>query len=239
MTKLQWDQTSERLYETGVARGVLYRIDPSSGEYNKGYAWNGLTSVSESPSGAEANPFYADNQKYLNLISAEEFSCTIGAYTYPKEFGECDGSAEPIPGVSFGQQARKPFGFSYQTKIGNDTLGDEYGYKIHLVYNGLAAPSEKAYNTVNESPEPIEFSWEVSTTAISAGEGRRNLSTITIDSTVVDAAKLKALTDILYGTETKEPRLPMPEEVITLLEGSTPGTGRPATGGNKPGESQS
>lgn len=220
MTKLAWDLTSQRLYETGVSKGVLYLADPETGRYDMGYAWNGLTSVSESPSGAEANPFYADNIKYLNLISNEEFACTIGAYTYPKEFGVCDGSAEPVPGVSFGQQSRKPFGFSYQTKVGNDTLGDDYGYKIHLVYNGIAAPSEKEYATVNESPEPIEFSWEVTTTAVSAGEGRRPLSTITIDSTVVDKDRLQILEGILYGTASTNARLPMPEEVISIMEGT-------------------
>lgn len=228
MTQLVWDATGERQYETGVSRGVLYLPDVS-GLYSIGYAWNGLTAVSESPSGAEANAFYADNQKYLNLVSAEEFACTIEAYTYPKQFAQCDGSVEPIPGVSLGQQARKPFAFSYQTKIGNDTQGDDFGYKIHIVYNGLAAPSEKAYNTVNESPEPITFSWEVTTTPVQSGSGRRPVATITLDSTVIPSAKLKEVEDILYGTAVLDPRCPLPEELLAILAGAAPTEVTPTT----------
>lgn len=218
MAKLFWDLTGERLYETGVSKGVLYLSDGTASDaYSRAFPWNGLISVSESPSGAEANPFYADNIKYLNLVSNEEFACTIGAYTYPKEFAECDGSVEPIPGVSLGQQTRKSFGFSYQTRIGNDVTGDSYGYKIHIVYNGLAAPSEKEYATVNESPEPIEFSWEVTTTPIPAGDGYRPLSTITIDSTEVSPGKIKQVEDILYGSDEEPARLPQPEELLQIL----------------------
>lgn len=219
MSKIVWDKTGERLYETGVDRGVLYV--QSNGTYPKGVAWNGLTAVTESPSGAEPTPLYADNIKYLNLMSAEEFGCTIEAYTYPEEFAECDGSAELAVGVTIGQQARKTFGLSYRTKIGNDAAGNEFGYKLHLIYGGLAAPSEKAYATINDSPEAITFSWEVSTTPVSV-DGHSPTASITIDSTKVEPTKLKALEEILYGKDGDgssgtEPRLPLPSEIATLF----------------------
>ena len=219
MSKIVWDKTGERLYETGVDRGVLYV--QSNGTYPKGVAWNGLTAVTESPSGAEATPLYADNIKYLNLMSAEEFGCTIEAYTYPEEFAECDGSAELAAGVTIGQQARKPFGLSYRTKIGNDAAGNEFGYKLHLIYGGLAAPSEKAYASINDSPEAITFSWEVSTTPVSV-DGHSPTASITIDSTKVEPTKLSALEEILYGKDGDsgsgtEPRLPLPSEIATLF----------------------
>ena len=219
MSKLVWDKTGERLYETGVDRGVLYV--QSNGTYPNGVAWNGLTAVTESPSGAEATPLYADNIKYLNLMSAEEFGCTIEAYTYPEEFAECDGSAEIAAGVTIGQQARKTFGLSYRTKIGNDATGDKFGYKLHLIYGGLASPSEKAYATINDSPEAITFSWEVSTTPVSV-DGYSPTASITIDSTKVEPTKLAALEEILYGKDGEgasgtEPRLPLPSEVATLF----------------------
>ena len=219
MSKIVWDKTGERLYETGVDRGVLYL--QSNGTYPKGVAWNGLTAVTESPSGAEATPLYADNIKYLNLMSAEEFGCTIEAYTYPEEFAECDGSAELATGVTIGQQARKPYGLSYRTKIGNDAAGNEFGYKLHLIYGGLAAPSEKAYASINDSPEAITFSWEVSTTPVSV-DGHSPTASITIDSTKVEPTKLAALEEILYGKDGEgasgtEPRLPLPSEVATLF----------------------
>lgn len=213
MPKIQWDQTGERFYETGVSKGVLY--PQVAGLYTKGVAWNGLTNVSESPEGAEASPLYADNIKYLNLMSAEEFKATIEAYTYPDEFGACNGEAELAPGVSAGQQKRSPFGLSYQTKIGNDVDSD-LGYKIHLVYGGLAAPSEKSYGTVNDSPEAITFSWEISTTPVEVPNMKPTAS-LTIDSTKVDAAKLLLLEAMLYGSESEEPKLPTPTEVIALI----------------------
>ena len=219
MAKLVWDKTGERLYETGVDRGVLYV--QSNGTYPNGVAWNGLTAVTESPSGAEATPLYADNIKYLNLMSAEEFGCTIEAYTYPEEFAECDGSAELAVGVTIGQQARKTFGLSYRTKIGNDAAGDKFGYKLHLIYGGLASPSEKAYASINDSPEAITFSWEVSTTPVSV-DGHSPTACITIDSTKVEPTKLAALEEILYGKDGDsgsgtEPRLPLPSEIATLF----------------------
>lgn len=215
MSKLVWDKTGERLYETGVDHGVLYPIQ-TGGVYNKGVAWNGLSAVTESPSGAEASPFYADNIKYLNLMSAEEFGATIEAFMYPDEFAECDGSAEIATGVSIGQQARKVFGLSYRTLIGNDVDNNDYGYKLHLIYGALAAPSEKGYSTINDSPEPITLSWEVTTTPINVA-GFKPTACVTIDSTKVDATKLKALEDILYGTDDVEARLPLPDELITIL----------------------
>ena len=219
MAKLVWDKTGERLYETGVDRGVLYV--QSNGTYPNGVAWNGLTAVTESPSGAEATPLYADNIKYLNLMSAEEFGCTIEAYTYPEEFAECDGSAELAVGVTIGQQARKTFGLSYRNKIGNDAAGDKFGYKLHLIYGGLASPSEKAYASINDSPEAITFSWEVSTTPVSV-DGHSPTACITIDSTKVEPTKLTALEEILYGKDGDsgsgtEPRLPLPSEIATLF----------------------
>ena len=216
MAQLVWDGVGEKLFETGVDHGVLYLSQPNGG-FGKGVVWNGLTAVTESPSGAEANPQYADNIKYLNLLSAEEFGATIEAFTYPDEFAECDGTASPVPGLSIGQQPRKTFGFSYRTLVGNDTQGQDFGYKLHLVYGALAAPSEKAYATVNDSPEAITFSWEVTTTPVPAGEGLRPTASITVDSTKVDAAKMQALEAILYGSAEGEARLPSPAEVVALL----------------------
>lgn len=216
MSKLVWDKTGERLYETGVKNGVLYP-QAEGGTYPKGVAWNGLTAVTESPSGAEATPLYADDIKYLNLISAEEFGATVEAYMYPDEFAECDGSAEIAPGVSIGQQARKAFGMSYKTVLGNDVDNNDHGYKLHLIYGALAAPSEKGYATINDSPEAITFSWELTTTPVSVN-GFKPTASITIDSTKVNAEKLKALEDILYGTEEVEARLPLPDEIATLMK---------------------
>lgn len=214
MAKLQWDLTGERYFETGVDHGVLYVSE--NGTYPSGVAWNGLTQVSESPSGAEANPQYADNIKYLNLVSVEELGGTIEAFTYPDEFGVCDGSIDIAPGFKIGQQRRKSFGFSYRTRVGNDVEGDELGYKLHLIYNALATPSEKAYATVNESPEAITFSWEFTTTAVPV-TGHRPTSQLTFDSRNFDATALKALEDVLYGTEADPARLPLPDEVIALV----------------------
>lgn len=222
MSRIVWDKTGERLYETGTRNGVLYPHGTNT--YEKGVAWNGLTAVTDSPSGAEANPVYADDIKYLNLMSAEEYGCTIEAYTYPDEFAECDGSRSIAPGVKIGQQKRKMFGFSYRTALGNDVDGDDYGYKIHLIYGCLASPSEKNYQTINDSPEAVNFSWEVSTTPVEV-PGFKPTATLEIDSTKCDKAKLTAFEDILYGTENAEPRLPLPEEVIQLLgEGATQST---------------
>ena len=215
MSKLVWDKTGERLYETGVKNGVLFPQE-TGGTYGAGVAWNGLTAVTESPSGAEANPLYADDIKYLNLMSVEEFGATIEAYTYPDEFAECDGSATLTPGVTIGQQPRKAFGLSYRTIIGNDTANNKYGYKIHLVYGAMAAPSERAYATVNDSPEAITFSWELSTTPVEVA-GFEPTAHLEIDSTKVKKDKLAAFEAILYGSEEEEPRLPLPDEVATLL----------------------
>lgn len=220
MAKLIWDKIGERFYETGVSKGVLYKQD-STGAYPKGVAWNGLTAVTESPSGAEASPLYADNIKYLNLLSAEEFGATIEAYTYPDEFAECNGEASLAEGVSIGQQKRTPFGMAYQTKIGND-IDAELGYKIHLIYGALAAPSEKAYATVNDSPEAITFSWEVTTTPVEV-TGFKPTACITIDSTKVEESKLKALEAVLYGSESEEAKLPLPDEVLSIVNGSVAG----------------
>lgn len=215
MAKIEWDLTGDRLYETGVKNGVLYV--QNNGTYAAGVPWNGLTAVTESPSGAEATPLYADNIKYLNLMSAEEFGCTVEAYTYPDEFAQCDGSAALVEGVHIGQQARKPFGLCYRTELGNDADGIDHGYKLHLIYGCLAAPSEKAYATINDSPEAITFSWEVSTTPVNVA-GFKPTATVVIDSTKVDAAKLKALEDKLYGTETEEPTLLLPDEIANLMK---------------------
>lgn len=216
MTQLVWNKTGERFYETGVSKGVLYPFAENA--YNTGVAWSGLTAVTESPSGAEATPLYADNIKYLNLLSTEELSGTIEAYTYPDEFAACDGSKELADGVTVGQQARQTFGMSYVTQKGNDTDGAEHGYKIHLIYGMLAAPSEKAYATVNDSPEAITLSWEFSTTPVDV-PGMKPTACITIDSTKVKSDKLKALEDILYGSSSEEARLPLPTEIATLLAG--------------------
>lgn len=218
MAKLQWDKVGERVYETGVDHGVLYLPD-AQGAYDTGVVWNGLVSVTESPSGAEPTPQYADNMKYLNLVSAEEFGGTIEAFTYPEEFGLCDGTVQAKTGVRLGQQPRRTFGLAYRTLIGNDLQATEYGYKLHLVWGALAAPSEKAYNTVNDSPEAITFSWEFTTTAVEV-PGFKPSAYMTIDSTEVEAAELEALEAILYGDETTEARLPLPEEVIELFTGT-------------------
>lgn len=219
MTKLSWDGTGARFYETGVDRGVLY-IPNSGGIYDNGVAWNGLTTVTESPSGAESTALYADNIKYLNLISAENFGATVEAYTCPDEFFQFDGVATPEDGVYVGQQSRRAFGLSYRTRLGNDVEGDEYGYKLHLIYNATAAPSEKAFSTINDSPEAITFSWELSTTPISAGDTLKPTAQITIDSTKVDATALATLEDALYGTAGTDPRLPTPAEVIAMFAGT-------------------
>lgn len=215
MSKLVWDATGERLYEAGVKQGVLYPIQADS-KYSKGVVWNGLTTITESPSGAEATALYADDIKYLNLVSAEEFGGTIEAYTYPDEFALCDGSAELATGVYIGQQDRTVFGMSYVTTLGNDTENTNHGYKIHLVYGALASPSEKQYGTINDSPEAVTFSWEFSTTPVNV-TGHKPTSLITIDSTKVDKEKLAALEAALYGTDDKEAYLPLPDEVATLL----------------------
>lgn len=217
MSKLVWDNAGERLYETGVQKGVLY-VQGEGGTYPKGVAWNGLSSVSENPSGAEATAIYADDIKYLNLMSAEEYGATIEAYMYPDEFAECDGSVAVTAGVYIGQQTRKPFGFCYRTTIGNDVKGNDYGYKLHLVYNALAQPSEKTYSSINDSPEVDPMSWEISTTPV-AVTGHKPTASMTIDSTKVDAEKLAALEAILYGSEDNEARLPLPDEVISTLKG--------------------
>lgn len=216
MSKLVWDATGERKYETGVRNGVLY-VMGEGGTYPKGVAWNGLTAVTESPSGAEATPLYADDTKYLNLISAEEFGATIEAYTYPDEFAECDGSATLAAGVTIGQQPRKTFGMSYRTVYGNDVNNESYGYKLHLIYGAVAAPSEKAYATINDSPEAITFSWEVKTTPVNV-TGHKPTASLTIDSTKVDKAKLTKIEEILYGKDEVEARLPLPDEIIQILQ---------------------
>ena len=224
MAKVKWDQTGKRLYETGVDRGVIYP-QASNGSYPKGAGWNGLTAVTESPSGAEPTPLWANNHKYLTLMSAEEFGATIEAYTYPDEFAECDGSAELAKGVRIGQQKRKVFGFAYRTKIGNDVDGESYGYKLHLVYGALAAPSEKNRQTINEDPEATTMSWEISTTPVDV-DGFEPTSHVEIDSTTADPEKLAALETILYGKDPTtlegsdgvDPRLPLPDEVATLME---------------------
>lgn len=213
---LVWDQAGQHLYETGVSKGVLYP-QSSSGTYPLGVAWNGLTAVTESPSGAEPTALYADDIKYLNILSAEEFAATIEAYTYPDEFAECDGSAELLAGVAIGQQPRKAFGLAYRTAIGNDTDGNDHGYKLHVIYGALAAPSEKAYATVNDSPEAITFSWEVSTTPVNV-TGKKPTATVVIDSTKVDAAKLAALEKVLYGSDDADPRLPLPDEIKSIMD---------------------
>ena len=214
MSKLVWDTTGGRYYETGVKKGVLYV--QSAGTYPKGVAWNGLTAVTESPSGAEATALYADDIKYLNLMSNEEFGATIEAYTYPDEFAACDGSAALVDGVMIGQQKRSAFGLCYRTAIGNDTDGSDYGYKLHLVYGCQAAPSEKGYSTINDSPEAITFSWEVTTTPVEV-TGHKPTSCITIDSTKVDPGKLAALEKVLYGDTDTEPRLPLPDEITSIM----------------------
>lgn len=218
MTMLAWDNTGERLYETGIDRGVLYPM--ASSKYGTGVAWNGLTGVTESPSGAEATALWANNGKYLNLFSTEEFGCTLTAYTYPDEFAACDGSAQldsTTEGVTIGQQTRQTFGLSYRTLVGNDTDGTDHGYKIHLVYGCMASPSEKDYGTVNDDPDAVEFSWEITTTPISVA-GHKKTATLVIDSTKVTPAQLKAVEDLLYGTTDKEPTLPLPDEIVSAIK---------------------
>ena len=216
-SKLEWDASGEHLYETGVKMGVLYPV--TNGAYGNGVVWNGLTGVTESPSGADANAIFADDTKYLELRAAEEFGATVEAYTYPDEFAECDGSASPVSGVRIGQQPRKPFGLCYRTILGNDDERDEYGYKIHLIYNATASPSERSYQTVNDSPEAITFSWEMTTTPV-AVTGYKNTSCLIVDSTKVDALNLAALEAVLYGQGSTDARLPLPDEVISILGGT-------------------
>ena len=218
MSKLVWDNTGDRFYETGVKNAVLY-VQSSSGTYPKGVAWNGITAVTESPSGAEATALYADDIKYLSLMSTEEFGATIEAYTYPEEFEACDGSASLTTGVSIGQQKRTPFGLCYRTTIGNDTDGNDHGYKLHIIYGALASPSEKAYASINDSPEAITFSWEVTTTPVNVA-GFKPTASLVIDSTKADKEKLTALETILYGSDGgsgTDPRLPLPDEIKTLM----------------------
>lgn len=212
--KLEWDKVSEHYYETGVDRGVLYPY--ATNGYGTGVAWNGLTAVNEQPSGAEENAQYADNIKYLSLRSAEEFGVTIEAFTYPDEFAQCDGSVEVAPGVVIGQQTRKSFGLCYRTVYGNDTEGNDYGYKLHIVYGLTASPSEKSYQTINDSPEAIQFSWEAKSVPVPV-TGHKPTSVFTVDSTKTPQAKLEALESVLYGGEQTDPRLPEPSELITLL----------------------
>lgn len=226
MTKVTWDLVGQRLYETGVDRGVLYKPN-GAGVYDVGYGWNGLTSVTESPSGAESNKQYADNQVYVNLISAEEFNGTIEAFMYPPEFAEHDGTAMPQPGVAVGQQTRKVFGLSFRTILGNDLESNDYGYKLHLLYGLQAAPSEKAYNTVNDSPELTAFSWDVSSTPVTVGTVNsvfyKPTSQITITSKDVDQTVLAALEDLLYGTSGTDPSLPLPADVLSMFAGTITG----------------
>lgn len=224
MAKLTWDKVGERLYETGVSQGVLYPIQ-TGGVYSKGVAWNGLSSVSESPSGAEPSPVYADNIKYLNLMSAEDFGGTIEAYMCPDEFKECDGSKEIAPGLYAGQQNRKLFGLSYKTILGNDVDSNDYGYKLHFVYGALASPSEKSYTSVNDNPEAITMSWEFKTTPVEIttetdGKKIKPTAILTLDSTKTTKQKLKAIEDILYGTESNPARLPLPDEIISIMKAS-------------------
>lgn len=216
MAKIKWDETGEKIYETGVKNGVLYLPD-ETGAYVKGVAWNGLTAVTESPSGAESTPLYADDIKYVELFSAEEFGATLECYTYPDEFAECDGSAEVTPGVIIGQQNRKTFGLCYRTTLGNDVKGNEYGYKLHLIYGAKAAPSEKSYSTINDSPEAITFSYEITTTPVNV-TGHKPTASLTINSTKVDPTKLQQLEAMLYGGDSTEAKLPLPDEVINLLK---------------------
>lgn len=220
MSKIKWDSAGERFYETGVKKGVLYPKTGEGGAYSKGVAWNGLTAVTESPSGAEATALYADDIKYLNLMSNEEFGATVEAYTYPEEFGQCDGSASLATGITVGQQSRKAFGLSYVTTLGNDEDGNDHGYKIHLIYNALAKPSERAYATINDSPEAITFSWELTTTPVEVGDGFKPTACLTIDSTKVDPQKLATFEEMLYGKDAgsvsesgSDPKLPSPSEV--------------------------
>lgn len=228
MSKLVWDKQGEKLYETGVKNGILFVFDPKTKKYGTGIAWNGLTAVTESPEGAEANDLYADDIKYLSLISAEQLKATIEAYMYPDEFEECDGTAplSTVPGVTVGQQSRKTFAFCYTTTVGNDTESNQYGEKIHIIYGCLASPSEKGYQTINDSPEAITFSWEISTTPVPI-ESKPDLkptASVAIDSTKFadgkEDAKYKAIKDVLYGTDSDDSALLLPDEIIAILEAS-------------------
>lgn len=214
--KITWDEIGERLYETGVKQAVLYPMS-DEGAYDKGVAWNGVTAINENPSGAETTDLYANDSLYASLQSAEKYGCTIEAYTYPDEFEECDGTKEIAPGVTIGQQARKSFGLSYRTTIGNDVKGADYGYKLHLMYGGKATPSEKSHGTINESPEAATFSWEVNTTPVNV-DGFKPTSKLTIDSTKVVAEKMAAIEKILYGSDEADARLPLPAEVAEILK---------------------
>lgn len=229
MSKITWDKVGERFYEAGVDHGVIYSYDTENKEYNNGEAWNGLTSVNESPSGAEASPTYADNIKYLNLVSAEDYGATIECLFYPDTFAECNGERVIATGATIGQQPRKIFGFCYRTQLANDTEGIEYGYKLHLVYNCLAAPSEKSHGTINDSPEAGTMSYTISTTPVEV-TGYKPTAQVTVDSTTTDPEALEDLLDILYGTENSDPRLPFPDEIKTILgaSGATGATGETA-----------
>lgn len=218
MAKIVWDEIGKRYYETGVSQGVLY-VQDTTGNYPTGVAWNGLITVNESPSGAEPTPLYADDIKYLNLMSAEEFGASIEAYTYPEEFALCDGTQELATGIIVGQQTRKPFGLCYKTRVGNDTDGVDHGYKLHLIYGALASPSQKSYSTINDNPDAITFSWDVKTTPV-AVTGMKPTATIVIDSTKVEAANLEALENILFGDAEGEARLPLPDEILQIAEGT-------------------
>lgn len=218
MARLEWDKTGEKTYETGVKNAVLYL--QKDGKYPKGVAWNGITGITESPSGAETTALYADDVKYLNMLSAEEFGATVTAYTYPDEWADCNGEAEIATGVMIGQQTHKAFGLCFRTTKGNDTNGNDHGYKLHIIYNATAAPSERSYETINDSPDAIEFSWEISTTPVNVTRFKPTAN-ITIDSTKCDAAKLKALEDILYGSESEDARLPLPDEIVQIIGSSS------------------
>lgn len=216
MAKIVWDQSGERFYETGVKNGVLF-VQNANGEYGAGVAWNGLTAITESPSGAEATPLYADDIKYVELVSAEEFGATIEAYTYPEEFEACDGSASLVEGITIGQQDRVAFGLCYKTVLGNDVRGNDLGYKIHLIYGAKAAPSERAFQTINDSPEAITFSWEITTTPVNV-TGFKPTANLVIDSTKVDADKLALIEEKLFGSDSEEPALPLPDEIVALMK---------------------
>lgn len=226
MSKLTWDQVGQRFYETGVDHGVLY-IPNNAGVYNSGFAWNGLTTLTESPSGAAANPIYADNVKYLNLVAAEQFGATVEALTYPDEFAQCDGTGVPQAGVALGQQTRRNFGLSYRTRLGNDVDGSDYGYKLHMIYGALAAPSERAYATINETPEALPFSWSLTTTPVdvpgtnpATGKPYKPTASLIIDSTKVSSTALAILEDFLYGTAGTDPSLPLPAAVLAIFAGT-------------------
>lgn len=219
MAKLVWDEVGKKYFETGVDHGCFYPINPATGEYQSGIAWNGLISVTESPSGAEATKLFADNIKYLSLLSAEDFGGTINAYHYPPEFEICDGTAQPVKGVTIAQQARRTFAFVYRTKIGNDTLGQDYGYKIHVVYGALASPSEKTRNTINESPSAVEFSWTFTTTPVPV-TGYNATAHLILDSTILPAAAMQAVEDKLFGNLTDDATLLMPDEIMALVRSS-------------------